>query len=39
MDESKELLNVIGNLPEKYERNTTYKCYNKCFEAMENVIA
>ena len=24
--------------PEEYERNTTYKCFSKCFKAMENVI-
>ena len=38
-------IRVFGNntidpaLPEEHERNTTYKCYSKCFEAMERVIA
>ena len=38
-------IRVFGNntidptFPEEYERNTTYKCYSKCFEAMERVIA
>ena len=38
-------IRVFGNntidpaFPEEHERNTTYKCYSKCFEAMERVIA
>ena len=38
-------IRVYGNntidpaFPEEYERNTTYKCYSKCFKAMEQVIA
>ena len=38
-------IKVYGNntidpaLPEEYERNTTYKCYSECFEAMKRVIA
>ena len=30
---------IDPTFPEEYERNTTYKCYSKCFEAMERVIA
>ena len=31
--------NFARVVPEEYERNTTYKCYSKCFKAMEKVIA